>query len=86
MNEEQKIITMYTTEWCSDCWRAKQVFKAMKVPYQEINISQDDDAIELVMQLNNGSRSVPTIVFPDGSVLTEPSTSALAQKVQSFAM
>lgn len=84
MNEEQKIITMYTTEWCSDCWRAKQVFKAMKVPYQEINISQDDDAIELVMQLNNGSRSVPTIVFPDGSVLTEPSTSALAQKVQSF--
>jgi mycoredoxin len=84
MHEEQKIITIYTTEWCADCWRAKQIFKTMQVPYQEINISQDDDAIELVMQLNNGNRSVPTIVFPDGSVMTEPSTSALAQKVQAF--
>ena len=84
MQEVQKIITMYTTDWCPDCWRAKQVFKAMKVPYQEINITHDDDAVELVMQLNNGNRSVPTIVFPDGSVLTEPSTSALAQKVQAF--
>jgi mycoredoxin len=35
--------------------------------------------------LNNGNRSVPTIIFPDGSVLTEPSTSALAQKLQAFA-
>lgn len=84
MHEEQKMITIYTTEWCSDCWRAKQIFKTMQVPYQEINISQDDDALEVVIQLNNGNRSVPTIVFPDGSVMTEPSTSALAQKVQAF--
>lgn len=84
MNQEQKNIVMYTTNWCPDCWRAKQVMSAMKVAYEEINISQDDDAVERVMALNNGNRSVPTIIFPDGSVLTEPSTSTLVQKLQAF--
>ena len=85
MDEVQKNIVMYTTNWCPDCWRAKQVMSAMKVPYEEINIGQDDEALERVMALNNGNRSVPTIVFPDGSILTEPSTSVLAQKLQAFA-
>lgn len=84
MSEVQKNIVMYTTSWCPDCWRAKQVMSAMKISYEEINITQNDDAVELVMALNNGNRSVPTIVFPDGSVLTEPTTSALAQKLQAF--
>ncbi|MBX3010991.1 MAG: thioredoxin family protein [Caldilineaceae bacterium] len=84
MSEGNKSIVMYTTNWCPDCWRAKQVMNAMKVTYEEINITQDDAAIELVMSLNNGNRSVPTIVFPDGSILTEPSTSALVQKLQTL--
>lgn len=84
MSQEQKNIVMYTTSWCPDCWRAKQVMNAMKVAYEEINIGQDDEAVERVMALNNGNRSVPTIVFPDGSVLTEPNTSVLAQKLQAF--
>jgi len=77
-------IVMYTTAWCPDCWRAKQVMGSMKVNYQEINISEDEDAIELVIRLNNGNRSVPTIVFPDGSVLTEPSTGVLMQKLRTL--
>ncbi len=85
MSEEQKTIVMYTTNWCPDCWRAKQIMGAMKVAYEEINITDDEDAIELVMKLNNGNRSVPTILFPDGSVLTEPSTVTLTQKLQSLA-
>lgn len=84
MSEQQKSIVMYTTNWCSDCWRAKQVMNALKISYEEININDDEEAIERVIQLNNGNRSVPTIVFPDGSVLTEPSTSVLAQKLQAF--
>lgn len=76
---------MYTTAWCPDCWRAKQVMGAMKVAYQEINISDDEAAIDLVLRLNNGSRSVPTIVFPDGSILTEPSTTVLVKKLQTLA-
>ncbi len=85
MNETQGApIVMYTTEWCSDCWRAKQVMGSMKVAYQEVNISNDEAAIELVTRLNHGSRSVPTIVFPDGSTLTEPSTTVLVQKLQTL--
>lgn len=86
MNETKNgPIVMYTTAWCPDCWRAKQVMGAMKVAYQEINISDDEAAIDLVLRLNNGSRSVPTIVFPDGSILTEPSTTVLVKKLQTLA-
>ncbi len=75
-------ITMYTTDWCPDCWRAKKVMDSLRVAYTEINISNDEEAIEAVIRLNNGYRSVPTLVFPDGSVMTEPSTSALVMKLQ----
>jgi mycoredoxin len=75
-------ITMYTTDGCPDCWRAKKVMDSMQVAYTEINISEDEEAIETVVRLNNGNRSVPTLVFPDGSVMTEPSISALVQKLQ----
>jgi mycoredoxin len=75
---------MYTTQWCPDCWRAKQVMDSLKVAYTEIDISHDPDAIELVMKLNRGNRSVPTLVFPDGSVLTEPRTTVLVEKLQAW--
>ena len=77
-------IRMYTTSWCPDCWRAKQVMQSMKVTFEEININEDEDAIDLVMRLNNGHRRVPTIVFPDGSVLTEPTTSSLVKKLEHY--
>ena len=78
-------IRMYTTNWCSDCFRAKKIFQSMNLTYEEIDITNDEDATELVIRLNNGSRSVPTIVFPDGTILTEPSTVTLVQKLQSTA-
>lgn len=77
-------IVMYTTAWCGDCWRAKQVMQSMQVRYAEIDITQDEDAAETVLRLNNGRRSVPTIIFPDGSILTEPPTVALMQKLESL--
>lgn len=77
-------IVMYTTTWCGDCWRAKQVMDSMQVSYTEINIGEDEEAVERVMRLNGGHRSVPTIVFPDGSVLTEPRTNILVQKLQTL--
>jgi mycoredoxin len=77
-------VVMYTTAWCVDCWRAKQVMDSMKVEYTEIDITEDEEATELVMRLNRGHRSVPTLVFPDGSVMTEPRTNVLVQKLQSL--
>ncbi len=76
---------MYSTTWCGDCRRAKRVFGARGVEYIEINIERDREAAKEVMRLNGGMRSVPTILFPDGSVLVEPSTSALENKLSALA-
>lgn len=83
-NEEVAAVVMYTTPWCVDCWRAKQVMDSMQVEYTEIDISEDEEATERVISLNRGYRSVPTLVFPDGSVMTEPRTTALMEKLQSL--
>jgi mycoredoxin len=53
-------ITMYTTEWCSDCRRAKSFMKDRGVAFHEINIEDDSEAAALVMKMNNGKRKVPT--------------------------
>ena len=81
-NSNDGQILVYTTHWCPACWRAKQVMDSMDIPYHEIDITQDPDAAEQVMHINRGYRSVPTLIFPDGSVLTEPRTSELVQKLR----
>lgn len=71
---------MYVTTWCGDCRMAKRWFDSHDVPYEYINIEEDPRAAEYVMKVNGGMRSVPTIVFPDGSVLVEPGPRELAAK------
>jgi mycoredoxin len=73
-------IVMYVTEYCFDCIRVKKFFEANNIPYLRVGLEGNQDAVEFVMQVNNGYRSVPTIVFPDGSVLVEPSWDELRQK------
>ena len=73
-------IVMYTTEYCSDCMRAKKFFEANNIPYLRIGLEGNAEATEFVMQINNGYRSVPTIIFPDGSVLVEPNWEELKAK------
>lgn len=75
-------IVMYTTEYCSDCLRAKAFFEANKIEYQTVGLEANKEATEFVLRVNNGKRSVPTIVFPDGSILVEPSWKELQQKTQ----
>ena len=74
-------IKVYGTTWCPDCVRAKQVLSKLSVVYDWIDISGDAEAIAYVEKVNKGNRSVPTIVFPDGSILVEPSNSALEKKL-----
>jgi len=71
---------MYITPWCGNCRRARRWFDAHGISYDTINIEKDEQATAYVLQVNNGMRSVPTIVFPDGSVLFEPSARELAAK------
>jgi mycoredoxin len=77
-------IVMYTTPWCGDCWRAKRLFAALRVPYTEVNVERDPQAANHVRQLNHGMQSVPTIIFPDGVRLTEPSHQALEAQLRRF--
>ncbi len=79
MNPSQ--IVMYSTEYCSDCHRAKAFFEANKIDYLKVGLEGNEEATEFVLQINNGSRSVPTIIFPDGTVLVEPSWEELKQKI-----
>ncbi len=71
---------MYGTTWCQDCKRAKQFFGEHRVPYAFVDVDQDADGLRLVERLNDGKRIIPTIVFPDGAVLVEPSNVALAEQ------
>ena len=73
-------IVMYAVEWCPDCRRAKFFMKRKKIPYLEIDVNADKKAEAFVKELNNGNRSVPTIIFPDGSMMVEPSTDELEEK------
>ncbi|MEN8173506.1 MAG: FAD-dependent oxidoreductase, partial [Chloroflexota bacterium] len=74
-------ILVYSTVWCPDCKRAKKFFGEQRIPYTNIDIEHNPEAVAVVEKINDGKRSVPTIVFPDGSVLTEPSNAELAEKM-----
>ncbi len=74
-------IILYGTTWCADCRRAQRVLELNQVPFTYINIEQDEAAAAYVVAINHGNRSVPTIVFPDGSILVEPSNTALQAKL-----
>lgn len=74
-------IQMYTTSWCPDCHRAKYILNEYAITYSEIDVEKDEAGLAFVKQINNGRRVVPTIIFPDGSILVEPSNATLASKL-----
>lgn len=74
-------ITVYSTVWCPDCKRSKRFLAEQRIPYTNIDIEHDAAAMAYVESANNGMRRVPTIVFPDGSIMVEPSNAQLAQKL-----
>jgi mycoredoxin len=80
-NKKPSQIVMYSVEWCPDCRRAKFFMKRKKVSYMEIDVNTDKKAETFVKELNHGNRSVPTIIFPDGSMMVEPSTEQLEEKI-----
>ncbi len=74
-------LTVYGADTCGDCRRAKQYLDARGVSYDWIDLETNLNEIETVMTFNNGRRTIPVIVFPDGSHLTEPSDVELAAKL-----
>ena len=73
-------IVVYSTGWCADCHRAKYLLDEYGIPYIDIDVEQNPEGMAFVKQVNNGNRVVPTIVFPDKTILVEPSSTRLAEK------
>ena len=67
------MLTMYTTTWCGYCVRLKAALTGANIAFEEVNIELDESAAEKVMSVNGGNRTVPTLVFEDGTALTNPS-------------
>lgn len=82
MSQDQ--ITMYGAEWCGDCRRSKRLFEELGVEYTLIDTDSDLTAADKVIEINGGTKSIPVIVFADGTHLTEPSDNDLKAKLQSL--
>jgi mycoredoxin len=80
MNETDTII-LYGTNWCGGTRRCRILLDKCGIPYQWIDIEKDEEAGRFLERLNNGFRSVPTILWPDGSKLTEPTEEELSHKL-----
>ena len=65
--------TMYSTPWCGYCHRLKGQLKRGGIAFDEVDIEQQPEAALIVEKANNGNQTVPTLVFPDGTALTNPS-------------
>jgi glutaredoxin-like protein len=74
-------IIVYGSDWCGDCRRAKRYLNEHDIPYLWIDIEHDREGEQIVLRLNNGIRSIPTIIFDDGSILVEPSNQTLSEKL-----
>jgi mycoredoxin len=78
-----KKICVYGTSWCPDTARARQCLDRHNIPFVWCDIDEDKEGCAFVEKVNKGNRSVPTIVFPDGSILVEPSSIELENKLES---
>lgn len=79
-------LILYGSPYCSQVYSVRRELDRNAIEYQYIDIREDVSAAERVRQINNGCASVPTLVFPDGTTLTEPSTSELQHKLRTYRM
>jgi mycoredoxin len=73
--------TLYSTSWCGPCKRLKRQLVELGITFQEVDIELSPDAAALVESLNNGNQMVPTLVFSDGTSMTNPSAMAVNEKL-----
>jgi thioredoxin reductase (NADPH) len=79
---QEPTITVYGAPWCPDCKRSKQFLGEHRIPYKWVDIEKDKAGELFVVRTNKGKRIIPTIIFPDGSFLVEPSNAELAAKLK----
>jgi mycoredoxin len=74
-------VTMYSTTWCGYCRRLKSQMERAGITYTEVNIELDPESAKFVESVNNGNQLVPTLLFPDGSALPNPSLAQVKQRL-----
>lgn len=74
-------LTMFTTPWCGYCQRLKKQLQREGIEYAEVDIDADESAATRVMEANGGSQTVPTLLFGDGSTLTNPTIVEVKDKL-----
>ncbi len=75
------IVTFYGAQWCGDCRRSRALLDKHGVSFNYVDLEVVEEAAAEVERINGGSKSIPTIVFSDGSVLVEPSDAELSAKL-----
>ena len=74
-------LTMYTTSWCGFCRNLKNQLARAGIEVLEVDIERDQAAAQYVMSVNGGNRTVPTVLFPDGTALTNPSANQVKARL-----
>ena len=74
-------VTVYGAVWCGDCHRSSRLLEKYGVPYQWIDIDERPEFQEMVRWYNSGKQIIPTIVFDDGTFLSEPTDTLLKAKL-----
>jgi glutaredoxin-like protein len=82
MTAHSERIVVYGASWCPDARRARRFFDEHGVAYGWIDIDEDNEASNFVRETNGGQIVIPVIVFPDQSILVEPSNYELAEKLE----
>jgi mycoredoxin len=72
-------LTMYTTVWCGYCRRLKAQLARAGISFREVDIEHDAAAAAFVAGVNGGNQTVPTLLLPDGSVLTNPTIGQITE-------
>jgi mycoredoxin len=79
------VFTVYSTPWCGYCVRLKRQLDREGVSYAEVDIEADPSAEQLVKAVNGGNATVPTLIFADGSSMTNPSLKQVLAKIETAA-
>jgi mycoredoxin len=74
-------LTMYSTQWCGYCQRLKAQLGREGSTFTEIDIEHDPESAALVEKVNGGNRTVPTVVYQDGTAVTNPSLGQVKEKL-----
>ena len=78
IGDSDRDVLLYVNAWCGDCHRAVRFLDEHDIPYRTIDLDDHPEAADIVIALNRGSRSVPTILVDGVHVATEPSRAELA--------